>query len=487
MGIGSAATALGRRSGTGIGWAVGGTLVAAMVTLGALLTSPALVPGVVAAVAAIYVAAFHPKAFALLGVVAIALSTLASAVVGAVAGYIDEAVVLLAVAAFTTRRLVTRGRLVPFPGMLWFGAFVLFGVVSAVVQDVPLAVGAEALLLITKGLLFAFALAQLEWTEEDLHVLTRAGVGAFVVLALTGAVNLLAPGLAASFSGGVVRTGVGGLPALTGIFDHPAAYGRFCAIIAVGAMAYGLVVRRSVGNIALVVGATALAALTFQVKSIVGLLVALVVIGVRFIRPVTALAALAIGPLVVLAMAPPLAAFVGADVEQYVLQDSARSTLTVGSVDVAGEYFPLGAGFGRYGSFPAGENYSPEYAARDFDQVYGLGRDENGMFLNDTQWPAIIGETGWLGAAAFALGVVAVLVSLFRRTSSSEPHLVRWIRITGVGWLVLLLTESIAGPVFVSAPSYPFVFAAAGIVAAFRDGAREAGISVRSVPGALTR
>jgi len=462
MGIGSAATALGRRSGTGIGWAVGGTLVAAMVTLGALLTSPALVPGVVAAVAAIYVAAFHPKAFALLGVVAIALSTLASAVVGAVAGYIDEAVVLLAVAAFTTRRLVTRGRLVPFPGMLWFGAFVLFGVVSAVVQDVPLAVGAEALLLITKGLLFAFALAQLEWTEEDLHVLTRAGVGAFVVLALTGAVNLLAPGLAASFSGGVVRTGVGGLPALTGIFDHPAAYGRFCAIIAVGAMAYGLVVRRSVGNIALVVGATALAALTFQVKSIVGLLVAL-------------------------AMAPPLAAFVGADVEQYVLQDSARSTLTVGSVDVAGEYFPLGAGFGRYGSFPAGENYSPEYAARDFDQVYGLGRDENGMFLNDTQWPAIIGETGWLGAAAFALGVVAVLVSLFRRTSSSEPHLVRWIRITGVGWLVLLLTESIAGPVFVSAPSYPFVFAAAGIVAAFRDGAREAGISVRSVPGALTR
>lgn len=473
MTIASVAAAGRRRAPDGLGWYLGGALAAVVVAATALLTSPLVVPVLVAGAVAVYLAAFKPKVFALVGVLAVVLSTLVQAALGSIAGYTDEAVVVLALVAFTTRRLVTRGRLVAFPGAAFFLVFIGLGLTSSFVNAVPLTITAEALLLITKGLLFAFALAQLEWTEKDLAVLARAGAVAIVVMLLSGLVNLAAPGLSAAATNAIQRAGVGGLPALTGLFEHPAAFGRFCAILAVGALVYGVVVRSSWANVALVTASVGLAMLTFQVKSLVGMIVALAAVGFRLARPVTLWAVLALGPLVGLLLWPPLSGFVGADIQQYVVQDSARLSLTLGSFDVANQHAPLGAGFGRYGSYPASEHYSPEYVSRHFEGVFGLGRDEKGMFLNDTQWPALIGETGWFGALAFLLGVIAVFVLLLRRTSEDEPTLVRWIRITGVGWLTLLLVESIAGPVFVSAPSYPFVFAAAGIVASFASAARE--------------
>jgi hypothetical protein len=468
-----------------LGWLVGGSATAVLVAAVALVGSPLVVPVLVAGVVAVYLAAFKPKVFALAGIVAIVLTSLLQAVLGSIAGYTDEAVVVLALIAFTTRRLLTTGRLVAFPGTGWFLLFVGLGVASASVNAVPVSISAQALLLITKGLLFAFALAQLDWTEKDLGTLVRAGVVTIAVVALSGVVNLLAPGLSAAATGAIERAGAGGLPALTGLFDHPAAFGRFCAILAVAALVYGGVVRASWGNAGLIVAAAGLALLSFQVKSLVGMLVALAVVGVRLARPVVVWVLIGLGPVIALLLVPPVSGYVGADVDQYVVQDSARLTLTLGSFDVAADHAPLGAGFGRYGSFPAGEHYSPEYVSRHFESVYGLGRDDAGMFLNDTQWPALIGETGWFGAGAFALGLVSVAIALMRRTGPDERPLVRWIRITGVGWLTLLLVESLAGPVFVSAPSYPFVFAAAGIVASFRAQARERETPELAYPAAL--
>ncbi|MCF6736930.1 hypothetical protein [Blastococcus sp. KM273129] len=449
----------------------------ALLLVGLSYLHPVLPIVAVAAGAMLLVAAFRPKAFALITALVIVTSTLLEAFLGTLGGYADEGMIALAVTALLSRRLITEGRIVWLPGLGWFVGFVAIGLLSTVSADGPFSIAVPAAFIAVKGVLFALALAQLRWTRDDLVVLIRVGLATIAVVALTGLLNLVAPATWANLlTGNPPMNGVGPLPALSGLFQHPAAFSRFCGALAVACLTYGLVVRRSLANTLLTAVTTGLAFLTFQVKSIVGLLATMSAIGARFLRPAGAMALLCAAPVLALVAAPPLLELVGADFALYVLQDSARSELTYGGFLVAAQYFPLGAGFGMYGSSTAAAIYSPIYYELGFPGRYGLSPG-TGQYLNDNQWPAILGETGWLGAACFAAGVLAMLVSLMRRTSPAEDRLVRWIRLTGIGWMVLLLVESLASPVFVSPPSYPFMFAVAGIAASFRSGsrAREAG------------
>lgn len=421
----------------------------------------------------VLVAAVRPKTFALLTVLAIVFSTLVEGVLGSVGSYADEGMIAVAVVALTARRLVTEGRIVWLPGIGWFAGFVVLGLVSTVAADGPIRFAAPAAYIAVKGVLFALALAQLHWTRDDLVTLVRLGIAAIVTVTVTAVLNVLAPGAWSNLvTGSPPVDYIGPIPAISGIFQHPAAFSRFCGALAVGCLTYGLVVRRSFTNSVLTLGTAGLAFLTFQVKSIVGLLATLGALGVRFLRPTVVVSILCAAPVVALVVAPPLLDLVGSDFEVYVLQDSARSELTRGGFLVAAQFFPLGAGFGMYGSSTAADIYSPLYYDLGFASRYGLSPD-TGQFLNDNQWPALLGETGWLGAACYAAGLIAMLVSLARRTSPGEQPLVRWIRMTGIGWMILLLVESLASPVFVSPPSYPFLFAAAGIAASFRSASRE--------------
>ncbi|WP_159600363.1 hypothetical protein [Agromyces humi] len=457
-------------------WSVAG--VGAAVAIAALGWIDPVIPfAAVAGIILLAVAVFLPKLFALLAIVTIVLTSPIQSALGAAGSYADEAVVLLAFASFSVRRFVTDRRLVYLPGLPWFGLFIAMGVLGGMVNRVAFGTMSEAMLLILKGLIFAFALAQLRWTVRDLRLLARIGAVAVIFFALTGVINLVAPGVWSSLiSGDEPVTAVMGVPALSGPFQHPAAFSRFCAVLAIALIAYGLIVRASLGNAILLLVTGGLAVLTFQVKTIIGLGATAGLLLLRYGRPVMWIAILCVVPIIGVVIVPPLYELIAGDFEIYVVQDSARSALTLGSLSVAAHYFPLGAGFGRYGSYTAGATYSPEYVELGFTRIYGLGRGDAGMFLNDTQWPAILGESGWLGAAFFAAGIIAILVSLCRPTSPDEPTLVKWLRVTGIGWLLVLLIESVAAPVFVSAPSYPFVFAAAGMIASFRDSARIPGL-----------
>lgn len=98
--------------------------------------------------------------------------------------------------------------------------------------------------------------------------------------------------------------------------------------------------------------------------------------------------------------------------------DFARSLLTMTGIEIAKDYFPLGTGFGTYASYMAGEYYSPLYF------IYGLaGHREvgvkNQMFLTDTYWPSILGETGILGVVVVGaiLGLLYVCIQRLYRKS----------------------------------------------------------------------
>ncbi|WP_432524048.1 hypothetical protein [Kineococcus sp. SYSU DK006] len=447
-------------------WAAGGGAVA--VALVALLLLGPLVPlGVLAVAGAVLVAVFAPQLLVALTLVVVVLSTPLQSLLGGSASALDDAAVLFCLIALPVRRLVTAGRLVVLPGSAWFAAFAFLGLLSGRVQDVPVGVLAQGTFSSVKGLLLAFAVAQVPWTLEHLRAAVRWGAYLAVLVIATGAVNLLAPGPWAALLGTTSSTGPYGLPALTGIFARPGAFSRFCGILAIAALAHRLVVGRRGPAVPVFAACAALALLTLQVKSVVGLLATVALMCLPFLRRRRALAVLPVLPLAALVLAPPLVQLVTTDVDRYVVQDSARSLLTQGGAAVAGETFPLGAGFGRFASATAADSYSPWYYQLGFDHRFGMGpAADSGQFLNDTQWPALYGEAGWLGAACFAIGLLVMSTHLLRGMRGEPSPLVRWLRLAGAGWMVLLLAESAAAPVFVSAPNYPFVFLAAAVSAA---------------------
>jgi hypothetical protein len=455
-------------------WPLGGVL-SAVALVGLATVHPALPFAVVAGGAAVASAVFRPKLFALLTVLAVVLTTALEALLGQAGGYVAPAAIAWAAVAFSARRLVTEGRLVWLPGGAWFLAFLCAGLLSSAAADVPVDNTVMAGYAVIRGAVLAFALAQLRWTRDDLVVLVRVGIAAVVVMAGTGAVNLLAPDAWAQLTTGrPPTTRIGPVSAPNGIFQGPAAFSRFCSVLAVGALTYGLVVRRSAANTVVTLLSGALVLVTVAVKSIIGLLVASAAVSLRFLRPAGVAAIASLGPLVVVLAAGPLSALVATDVSTYSASTSARSLLAAGGVALANQNFPLGIGFGRYGSAVAAQDYSPVYYELGFAERWGLGPGpEAGRFLVDTQWPSLLGEVGWLGTACFAAGLLCLLLSLARRTSTDEAPLVRWIRIAGIAWMLQLLVEAVASPAFVSPPSYPFLFGAAGIAASFRQAARE--------------
>lgn len=111
----------------------------------------------------------------------------------------------------------------------------------------------------------------------------------------------------------------------------------------------------------------------------------------------------------------------------YADQAQARTRLMMGAVQIAGDSFPFGLGFGSYGSAvtATASGYPEVYDALGFSAVYGLSRVYP-AFVSDTFWPIILGQFGWLGLAIVCLLVIALLVKLLDkiRSTASEGYAV---------------------------------------------------------------
>ena len=86
---------------------------------------------------------------------------------------------------------------------------------------------------------------------------------------------------------------------------------------------------------------------------------------------------------------------------KYILNfDTARGIMYKYAYISANNHFPIGTGFGTYGSYVAANNYSYLYIQYGFDNVWGLRMNDVGSannFLFDTYYPMIVGEFGYLG------------------------------------------------------------------------------------------
>lgn len=389
-------------------------------------------------------------------------------------GWADEALVLAALVIFPVYRLLSRKSLRWIPGGCWFIAYMVMGLLSSLVSNVPLVLSIQGGFLLLKGVLFAFALAQLDWNTSDLRKIARIGGLLLAFILLATVINLLYPGPWTEMLGRM-RGGVQyrlGLPSLIGPFVHPVALGQVLALGCSAVLAYRFAVSKGPWSMLLLCASLVGGLLSLRRKVLLALGASLLSVRLSFAgkRMSTGLVAVIVTPLVVIVSFDAIASIIAFTYDEYVVNGDvqARTIFYRDSVEIAVRDFPLGAGFSRFGSYLASTNYSPEYVERGYQWIWGLGPGVTGGFLVDTFWPAIIGESGFFGLAAYSMG----LISIFRLATSvasgnGDPH-AKWMGIVLVAWSIEFVIESVAAPVYNSPPTFILFFGLVGIVAAIR-------------------
>jgi hypothetical protein len=142
-----------------------------------------------------------------------------------------------------------------------------------------------------------------------------------------------------------------------------------------------------------------------------------------------------------------------------------RIALYEGSVRVARDFFPLGAGLGRWGSWMSRQDYSELYYQYDVYRIRGL-RPTNPVNVTDTFWPEIVGELGFVGLAAYLVFLGSLGVALWRAAGRYTSGMLRVFTLGSFLVLVQALVESLASPMFHSPPRAYLLYLAVGVAIA---------------------
>jgi hypothetical protein len=399
--------------------------------------------------------------------------------------YFDELVIPLLLVITLVRRgrhLQARGRLARD---LAVAAFVVLGIASSLVAGVPLTIWAAGLLLVMKGFAVFYVALLLDVEPSDVWWASKVTLVVGCVVLAIGFVELVFP-RAVELIGLEAAEARAGLPATKSLFYHPQLYAWFCGFLALYLFSHFAMLRRPwMLALALLFSlGTVLAARRRAIVAVVaGVGLGLVWEAARgragIWRRMVPWAASASGLLVLaLVFLPAFAGLYELTVERYLEGETpsgeapeeegavgelpARFALYAGSVEIARDYAPLGAGLGRYGGWISRQTYSPLYEEYGLDQVHGLSRD-NPQFITDTFWPQVLGEVGIGGVVAYAvfLGYVALQLWRFSRLPALSPRM----RAVAIGSGLILahtLVESIASPIFHSPPQIMLIMVAIG-------------------------
>ena len=140
---------------------------------------------------------------------------------------------------------------------------------------------------------------------------------------------------------------------------------------------------------------------------------------------------------------------------------SVRQALFDNSVKIVIDYFPLGVGFGKYGTWYASRDYSEYYSKYGMSSMYGI-TSGNTSYATDTFWPAIFGETGALGGLVFATMLFILLRQLIKNSQKSGRE-TSGIALFAPLALIQVIAESFGSASFSSPPEYFFAAFVIGI------------------------
>ncbi len=133
------------------------------------------------------------------------------------------------------------------------------------------------------------------------------------------------------------------------------------------------------------------------------------------------------------------------------INSGARRILLDTSIKIANDYFPIGTGFGTYGSYISGEQYSPIYAKYRINNVFGLVKGKV-SFVSDTFWPMILGQFGYIGLISYIVCIIIIFKNIQRNYDSQNKKIYMAQLIS----LIFLLISSVSDASFVHSISIQF-------------------------------
>ncbi len=131
---------------------------------------------------------------------------------------------------------------------------------------------------------------------------------------------------------------------------------------------------------------------------------------------------------------------------------NARGALTITGLRIANDNFPLGSGFGTFGSYMSKVYYSNVYLQYGISNIWGLSENSQSFsFISDTFWPMIIGQNGWLGAICFTMTIILI----FKQINKMKVY-DKYRYMSCICSLAYLAIESTSSAAFVSPQAVPF-------------------------------
>lgn len=400
--------------------------------------------------------------------------------------YLDEiAIPLLLAMAVTVHRHRLRP---PQPGVREIGLALLLlgGIASSVANDVPSQIWLPALWLLAKGFAVFYLVISLPMTDDELGRILGVLLAVGLLVVGIGLFQFVAPDVAERvffLPPPALERGTVGV--VNSLFTHPAIYGWLAAVLSLFLVAR-FIERHEPWAIAVAVVAGVASVLSGRRTPILGMAVGIAVGLLRVAtsggasRRVVAMAILA--PILIVVVSVPLfgdfyvstlASYgarpevigeaLGNDPDPEVLSElQPRVALAVGSVAIARDELPLGAGLGRFGSHMSREVYSPLYEQYGLHGIYGLSAAFP-IAVTDNYWPMILGETGVLGLTGALLFFGAVAVGLWRAGDAAATPTRRLVTLGCLMVFAEALTRSLTAAVFAAPPIAPIVMAAAAL------------------------
>jgi hypothetical protein len=322
------------------------------------------------------------------------------------------ALLVVVATALHRRNLRLPGRLVT----LGFAGYAVCGVLGAVLSEVRLATVVLGTWLAMKLFVCLLVSEQFTWTRRDVTVARRVFLGILGLVLVVAALQVLQPEFVNGILGRDVRSRVG-LTVLTSIFPQPFLYSTVM-LLATCLLLSKAPVRPA--RLALTLVVAGFAVLSLRLKALVSVILVVVL---RMLTS-TSRAIRAWAPIAVILLGAA-GLFLGSDLVEARLEvffgegaPSPRQLLYGTAWLIAAAGFPLGSGFGTFGSEASRWDYSPIYAEYGLSDAYGF-RQAEPVFITDASWATVLGEAGWLGAVAFVVAFGALAVRVLRRVPST--------------------------------------------------------------------
>lgn len=337
-----------------------------------------------------------------------------------------------------------------WPLLLGGLAVLACGLASDLASGAPAKQSAVGAALSLKLFLMLAAGLAVPWTAQLGRKGLRIIVAGAVVAAITGILDFASGGVFRGiFAEHPVKPPRLGLISAGGLFRDVAVLGTFTVIGFT--VLLGTTWRRNrTGTVARLVLFVLAALSTLRLKSIASIPAAALALAVTNTRARARLVVvIALCAVIAVPAGSLISSIVSLQVGKYSSSVLPRQRLLEVSYEIAEDHFPLGVGFGRFGSAPSvwkGE-YSPVYSRYGLEKYYGLNPRDEISYALDAPWAGLLGETGVSGLLCYLAALTAIGAMLVRRAQRPGPRS----EFASIGFAVLVV-------LLVDSPSQPTIF-----------------------------